>query len=62
MWIREEFLSSDAAHGKVVVHGHSPEKSPVVRANRIGLDTGAYATGCLTALVLEGAERRFITT
>jgi serine/threonine protein phosphatase 1 len=62
MWIRDEFLSSDAAHGKVVVHGHSPEKSPVIRANRIGLDTGAYATGCLTAVVLEGTTRRFLYT
>lgn len=49
LWIRDEFLSSDAPFGKVIVHGHSPSEKPIVRANRIGIDTGAYATGTLTA-------------
>jgi serine/threonine protein phosphatase 1 len=60
LWIREPFLGSTADHGKVVVHGHSTTKEPEVRANRIGIDTGACYGGKLTALVLEGAERRFL--
>jgi len=62
MWIRQEFLNSDVDHGKVVVHGHSPVSQPEIRINRINIDTGAYATGVLTCLVLEGTTRRFITT
>ncbi len=60
LWIREPFLSSDEDLGKVVVHGHTPTDAPVVRANRIGVDTGACYGGPLTALVLEGGERRFL--
>ena len=62
MWIRERFLNSNADHGKIVVHGHTISDSPVVRANRIGIDTGAYASGCLTCLVLEDNDIRFIQT
>jgi serine/threonine protein phosphatase 1 len=49
IWIREPFLSSAAAHGAVVVHGHTPGRAPVIRPNRIGLDTGAVYGGRLTA-------------
>ena len=62
MWIREEFLSSSSKFEKVVVHGHSGQKGPDVRPNRIGIDTLAYKTGTLTALVLEGTKRRFLKT
>jgi serine/threonine protein phosphatase 1 len=58
--IREPFLSSDAEHGKLVVHGHTPAVGPEIRSNRIGIDTGAYATGCLTCLVLENDQQRFL--
>jgi serine/threonine protein phosphatase 1 len=61
-WIREEFLEARGDHGKVVVHGHTPVAVPDVRANRINIDTGAFVTGRLTCLVIEGAERRFIST
>lgn len=61
MWIRDEFLHADGDFGKVVVHGHTPEEEPVVRRNRIGIDTGAYITGTLTALVLDGQEYRFLS-
>ena len=58
LWIREEFLDSDADHACIVVHGHSiSEDAPDVRHNRIGIDTGAYRTGRLTALGLEGTDR-----
>jgi len=45
-----------------VVHGHTPNLVPEVLENRIGIDTGAFFTGCLTCLVLEGAEHRFLHT
>ena len=62
LWIRDEFLDSAVNFGRVVVHGHTPTKAPVVKPNRIGIDTGAYMTDNLTALVLEGRTRRFLST
>jgi serine/threonine protein phosphatase 1 len=62
LWIRDTFLDSALDHGKVVVHGHTPVDAPEVRANRIGVDTGAFASGVLTAVVLEGENRRFLCT
>ena len=62
IWIRDEFLDSQDFHGKIVVHGHSYRTEPEVRPNRVGIDTGAYATGRLTCLVLEGPSMRFLTT
>ena len=51
-----------AAHGAVVVHGHSIAYAPEATANRIAIDTGAYVTGHLTALVLDGESQRFMST
>lgn len=62
MWIRKSFLDSDADHGAVVVHGHSISAQPVIRQNRIGIDTGAYHSGVLTCLLLEGPLREFLRT
>lgn len=62
LWIRDKFLDNTRFHGKVIVHGHSITDSPVVYANRIGIDTGAYSSGILSCLVLEGEERRFLST
>ena len=62
LWIRDDFLDFTGDFGCVVVHGHTITDRPDVRDNRIGIDTGAFATGRLTCLVLEGAERRFLTT
>jgi len=62
MWIRRQFLDSKKDFGAFVVHGHSTAREPEIRNNRIGIDTGAYATSILTCLVLEGTTRRFITT
>ena len=60
LWIREEFLLHEEDFGKVVVHGHSPTNLPDIRPNRINIDTGAYVTGQLTCLVLEGDGMRFL--
>lgn len=62
MWIREEFLCSKQDHGVIVVHGHSPRNRPEIQNNRIGIDTGAFATNVLTCLVLEGTTKRFLST
>ena len=62
LWIRDEFILDRSDHGRVVVHGHSVSAHPEILPNRIGIDTGAYATGRLTCLVLEGKSRRFLTT
>jgi serine/threonine protein phosphatase 1 len=62
LWIREPFLSWEQTFGRVVVHGHTVDSSPVVRHNRIGIDTGACWTGRLTCLVLEEGTHRFIST
>jgi serine/threonine protein phosphatase 1 len=62
IWIRGPFLSYADPFDKIVVHGHTPEPEPVVRQNRIGIDTGAVFTGRLTALRLEGGAREFLQT
>ncbi len=62
LWIRDNFLFSDNDFGKIIVHGHTPVEAPIRRRNRIGIDTGAYATGRLTALILEGSDWRFLHT
>jgi serine/threonine protein phosphatase 1 len=59
-WIRQPFLEDDSDHGFVVVHGHTISDEPAERPNRIGIDTGAYRSGVLTALVLEGEDRRYL--
>lgn len=61
-WIREEFLSHKADLGKVVVHGHTITEDVDEQGNRIGIDTGAYNSGKLTAIGLEGVERWYLST
>lgn len=61
-WIRGDFIESDADFGAVVVHGHTIRDEVEERANRIGIDTGAYATGRLTAIGLEGTDRWYLST
>lgn len=60
LWIRDEFLMSKADHGRTIVHGHTIVRDVEFRENRICIDTGALASGCLTCLVLEGCEQRII--
>ena len=61
-WIREPFLFDERDHGFLVVHGHTITDEVEERPNRIGIDTGAYRSGVLTALAIEGAERWLIDT
>ena len=56
LWIRDEFLESEERFSKYIVHGHTPVQQPDIRANRINIDTGAYATGNLTLLTMQGSS------
>ncbi|GGD31934.1 metallophosphoesterase [Aureimonas glaciei] len=60
--IRRPFLDHDESFGQVVVHGHTPCRAVEFRSNRINIDTGAYATGVLTCLVLDGDGHRLLQT
>ena len=59
-WIREPFLSHTGPHPRMIVHGHTIRSEVDQRPNRIGIDTGSYATGRLTAVRLEGDSVRFL--
>jgi serine/threonine protein phosphatase 1 len=61
-WIREEFLDDERDHGAMIVHGHTIYDDVDEWPNRIGIDTGAYRSGILTAIVLEGTARRYLKT
>ena len=61
-WIRTDFLDSHSDHGFLVVHGHTSAAEVVERGNRIGIDTGAYMSGILTAIGLEDRERWYLST
>jgi serine/threonine protein phosphatase 1 len=56
LWIRDEFLLYEEDFGKLIIHGHTPVSEPDIRPNRINIDTGAYATGRLTGIVIEGDQ------
>jgi serine/threonine protein phosphatase 1 len=60
IWIRDEFLDSAQDHGHFVVHGHTPVPHPDIRHNRINIDTGAWKTGVLTCIVIEGSTMLFL--
>ncbi len=60
LWIRDRFLSHEGPLEKVVVHGHTIFDSVMDCGNRIGIDTGAFRSGVLTALVLEADHRRIL--
>jgi serine/threonine protein phosphatase 1 len=57
LWIREEFLGDPRAHGGIIVHGHSVSPDIEQLPNRIGIDTGAFRTGILSAMYFEGSAR-----
>jgi len=62
LWIREPFLTSTKHFGKIIVHGHSISRKPEIKTNRIGIDTGAIFTDCLTCVVLSDKEPLFLQT
>jgi serine/threonine protein phosphatase 1 len=62
IWIRRDFLDHRRLYAKVIVHGHTPCAQPEVLANRVNVDTKAFETGRLTALVIDGNLKRFIET
>ena len=62
LWIRGEFLDSNEDFGKIIVHGHSIVGDVEVHANRIAVDTGAWRTGKLSSLVLEGNQMHVLQT
>ncbi len=62
IWIGKEFLTASGDLGGVVVHGHTQVERPEFKSNRINIDTGAYLTGRLTCLVLDGAKQSVLQT
>lgn len=62
MWIRREFLTFPGSHPRMIVHGHTISEQVEMMPNRIGVDTGAYASGVLSAVVLENEDRRILST
>ncbi len=61
IWIRQEFHDYPGLHAKIIVHGHTPTPEPEVMANRVNVDTGAYASGVLSALVIDGADKQILS-
>jgi len=60
LWIRGEFGRCERPMDKVVVYGHTPGSAPKIEAWKIGLDTGAYGSGVLTSMRLEGATQEIV--
>lgn len=60
IWIRSEFLDDLRPHSKVIIHGHTPATEVEIRPNRINLDTGAYASGRLSAIMIDGQNKSFL--
>ena len=60
IWIRDEFLESTLNHERFIVHGHTPVPHPDIRHNRINIDTGAWRTGILTCIAIEGSTIMFL--
>lgn len=56
LWIRDDFLHHSLPFEKFVVHGHTPVDAPDIRQNRVNVDTGAFATGRLSCVVIEGRD------
>jgi serine/threonine protein phosphatase 1 len=60
LWIRDEFLYSPLHHEKIIVHGHTISTQPEILPNRVGIDTGAFHTGILTAAAIVDSEIYFL--
>lgn len=61
IWIRDRFLDYPGLHPKVIVHGHTPHSDPEVLMNRVNVDTLAYRSGVLTALEIDGDQKRLLS-
>jgi serine/threonine protein phosphatase 1 len=57
IWIRQEFLDHAGLYDKVVVHGHTPSVEPEVMPNRVNVDTGAFRSGVLSGVIVDGQEK-----
>ena len=62
VWIRRDFLANTKKFEKMIVHGHTISEEAEILPHRINVDTGAYATGCLTAIALEGTDKWLVQT
>lgn len=62
LWGDPDFFERAWKEGLRVVYGHHVRAAPEIGPNRIGIDTGAYFTGRLTALRLEGASASILQT
>src|SRR5690606_14674541 len=60
IWIRQSFHNHAALHPKVIVHGHTPVSHAEIRPNRVNLDTGAWYSNRLTALVIDGDDKQLL--
>jgi serine/threonine protein phosphatase 1 len=60
IWIRDKFLNYTGLHPKVIVHGHTPARDPDVRPNRVNIDTGAFASHVLSALIIDGSDKQIM--
>ncbi|MBN9235675.1 MULTISPECIES: metallophosphoesterase family protein [Phyllobacteriaceae] len=61
IWIRTAFHNHPGLYEKIIVHGHTPQPEAELMPNRVNVDTGAWQTGILTALVVDGVEKRVLT-
>jgi serine/threonine protein phosphatase 1 len=61
-WIREPFLEDQNERDFIVVHGHTIRPEVEITPNRIGIDTGAFHTGILTAVAIDRGDRWFVQT
>lgn len=62
LWIRDKFLKDKDKLPFIIVHGHTPEPEPIWDGRRIGVDTGAYLSGKLSAVRLRNGQVSFLST
>lgn len=60
IWIRKAFLEHAGLYEKIVVHGHTPQAEPEILPNRVNIDTAAFKSGVLTALAVDGRQKRIL--
>jgi serine/threonine protein phosphatase 1 len=60
IWIRGDFHRHSGLYEKIIVHGHTPAGEPEIMSNRVNLDTGAFMSGTLSALVIDGRDKQIL--